>query len=148
MHLAQFNIAEAIDSKESPVLKDFMDNLDRINSLADRSPGFVWRYNDDEGEDQFSIDAYASEFILVNMSVWKDRESLFHFVYHSDHLEIFKRKKEWFSKMPKMHMVLWYVEKDHIPTLDEGKDRLEYLQQHGESPFAFTFRSKYLPEDL
>jgi hypothetical protein len=50
--------------------------------------------------------------------------------------------------MPKMHMVLWYVEKDHIPTLDEGKDRLEYLQQHGESPFAFTFRSKYLPEDL
>lgn len=148
MHLAQFNIAEAIDSKESPVLKDFMDNLERINSLAEKSPGFIWRLVGEDSDDSYSIKAFESEYILVNMSVWKDRESLFKFVYHSEHLEIFKRKKEWFAKMPKMHMVLWYVDKGHIPSLEEGKKRLEHLQIHGESPYAFSFKSKYLPEDV
>lgn len=143
MPLAQFNIAEALDSRESEVMADFFDNIERINSLADNSEGFVWRYDDDEGEDQFSLEAYDTLFILVNMSVWKDRDSLFNFVYNSDHLEIYKRKKEWFKKMPKMHMVLWYVEEGHIPSLSEGKERLEYLQKHGESEHAFSFKSKF-----
>lgn len=143
MPLAQFNIAEALDSRESEVMADFFNNIERINSLADNSEGFVWRYDDDEGEDQFSLEAYDTLFILVNMSVWKDRDSLFNFVYNSDHLEIYKRKKEWFKKMPKMHMVLWYVEEGHIPSLSEGKERLEYLQKHGESEHAFSFKSKF-----
>ncbi len=143
MHLAQFNIAEAIDTVESKTLKGFFDNVDRINALADKSPGFIWRYDDDKGEDTFSLQEYQSEFILVNLSVWKDRDSLFKFVYHSDHLEIFRRKKEWFTRMPKMHMVLWYVDELHIPTLQEGKERLEYLQRHGESEYAFSFKSKF-----
>ncbi|NND63612.1 MAG: DUF3291 domain-containing protein [Flavobacteriaceae bacterium] len=148
MNLAQFNIAEALDSIDSPIMADFVANVDRINALADKSLGFVWRYDDDEGEDLFSLEAYKSKFILVNMSVWKDRTSLFDYVYKSAHVEIYKRKKEWFSKMPKMHMVLWFIEDGDIPTLNEGKQRLEYLQKHGETPYAFSFKSDFNIEDL
>jgi hypothetical protein len=148
MHLAQLNIAEAIDKMDSHVMADFVNNTDRINALAEESPGFIWRLVDEDSDDSSQIEAFNSEAILINMSVWKDWESLFKFVYESAHLEIFKRKKEWFAKMPKMHLVLWYVKEGSIPTLEDAKARLEYLQQHGESPYAFSFKSKYLPEDL
>lgn len=148
MHLAQLNIAEAIDTMDSPVMVDFVNNTDQINELAEKSPGFIWRLVGEASDDSYSINAFNSESILINMSVWKDRESLFNFVYESAHLKIYKRKKEWFSKMPKMHMVLWYVEEGSIPSLEDGKARLEYLQQHGESHYAFSFKSKYLPKDL
>ena len=148
MQLAQLNIAEATAKMDSPVMADFVNNTDRINAIAEESDGFVWRLIGDDTDDSYSINAFDSEYILVNMSVWKDRESLFNYVYNSGHVEIFKRKKEWFRKMLKMHMVLWYVENGHIPTVEEGKKRLEYLQKHGESSYAFGFKSKYLPEDL
>ncbi|MBX2829140.1 MAG: DUF3291 domain-containing protein [Flavobacteriaceae bacterium] len=143
MPLAQFNIAEALDNMDSPVMADFVNNIDRINALADEYPGFIWRLKSDDSDHAYDIQAYEDDAMLVNMSVWKDKESLFQFVYQSGHVEIFKRRKEWFSKMMKMHMVLWYVDEGHIPTIEEGKKRLEYLREHGESEHAFTFKSNY-----
>lgn len=143
MYLAQFNIAEAVSNSDDPIMADFFNNTERINALADAAPGFIWRLKDDASGDSYSIKAYNNEFMLINLSVWEDRQSLFNFVYNTDHVEIFKRRKEWFHKMPKMHMVLWYVEKGHIPTVEEAKERLNYLQKHGESKNAFSFRSKF-----
>ena len=143
MHLAQLNIAHAIAPMDSPIMVDFVNNTDRINALAEKSPGFIWRLTDDQGENAYSIQVFDDPAMLTNMSVWKDRESLFNYVYSTDHVEIFKRKKEWFSKLKGMHMVLWYIEEGHIPTLAEGKERLEFLQKHGETEYAFTFKSKY-----
>lgn len=143
MHLAQLNIAHAIAPMDSPIMADFVNNTDRINALAEKSPGFIWRLTDDQGENAYSIQVFDDPAMLTNMSVWKDRESLFNYVYSTDHVEIFKRKKEWFSKLKGMHMVLWYIEEGHIPTLAEGKERLEFLQKHGETEYAFTFKSKY-----
>ena len=143
MHLAQLNIAEAIASMESPEMADFVANIERINSLAESSPGYIWRLTDDGSDNSYSMQLFESEFIITNMSVWEDRESLFSFVYNSDHVEIFRRRKEWFHKMPRMHMVMWYVNEGHIPTIEEAKERLNYLHKHGESEYAFTFKSKF-----
>jgi 6-phosphogluconolactonase (cycloisomerase 2 family) len=133
---------------DSPVMADFVNNTDRINAIAEESEGFVWRLIIDYNDDTHVVNAFNSDSIVANMSVWKNRESLFNYVYNSGHVEVFKRKKEWFKEMLKMHMVLWYVNDGHNPTIEEGKERLEYLQKHGESPYAFGFKSKYLPEDL
>lgn len=143
MHLAQLNIAEAKDHMESETMKDFVANTERINSLAEAHPGFIWRLVSEEGDDSYDMVLWDSPFIITNMSVWKDRDSLFDYVYNSAHVEILKRKKEWFYKMPKMHMVLWFVEEGHIPTITEAKERLEHLHEHGESEYAFTFKSKF-----
>ena len=42
-HLAELNIATAVDDLESERLADFVAALDSINALAERSPGLVER---------------------------------------------------------------------------------------------------------
>ena len=59
-----------------------------------------------------------------------------------------KRKKEWFEKLTQANYVLWWVPKGHIPDVEEGKLRLEHLRVHGESPYAFSFKSRFEPSDL
>jgi Domain of unknown function (DUF3291) len=34
---------------------------------------------------------------------------------------------------------LWWIPAGHIPTPQEGQERLEYLRTHGESEYAFSF---------
>ena len=146
-HLAQVNIAKMLAPIDSPVMADFVDNLERINQLADKSPGFIWRLKDDAG-DATSIKVFADEFIIVNMSVWDSIEALFSFTYQSEHVEIFKRKKEWFHKLTDAHMALWHIPACHLPSTDEAKKRLGYIKMNGETPYAFTFRNKFTVEDL
>ncbi len=47
-HLAQLNVGIATAPLDSDVMADFMNNLDRINALAESSPGFVWRLKADD----------------------------------------------------------------------------------------------------
>ena len=143
VYLAQLNIAEAVTTMDDPVMADFVSNIERINSLAEKSPGYIWRLTDEEGDNSYSMQLFDSEYIVTNMSVWKDRDSLFDFVYNTAHVDIFKRRKEWFAKMPQMHMVLWYVEEGHIPNINEAKERLKHLREHGKSRYAFTFKDKF-----
>src|ERR1043165_5513675 len=105
-HLAQINVAELKAPLDSPQLKDFVDNLDRINELAENTPGFVWRLKGD-GNDATELRPMG-EKIIVNYSIWRDVETLKHFVYSTAHIEILKRKREWFERM-KLNYVLWWV---------------------------------------
>jgi len=92
--------------------------------------------------------AFGDDMLIINMSVWKDMESLFQFTYKSNHIEVFSRRKEWFTNIKTMHMVFWYVPIGHEPTQEEAKQRLDYINEKGESPYAFTFRNKYTIEDF
>lgn len=126
-----------IDSEE---MSGFVNNLERINAIADKAEGFIWRLTGEE-DNATAIQVFEDNYLIINMSVWKDIESLFNYVYHSGHLEVYKRKKEWFHHMEDMHMAFWHIEEGHIPTPQEAKDRLEYINKHGESEYAFTFKS-------
>jgi hypothetical protein len=137
--LAQLNIAVMKEPLESPRMADFVANLDRINALADRSPGFIWRLQTEEG-DATALRPFGDN-ILVNMSVWKDLSSLRNFVYKSAHSEIMRRRKEWFERMSEAYLVLWWVPEGHRPTIAEAKAKLDWLRQHGPSTEAFDFGS-------
>jgi len=143
--LAQLNVATMKESLESPGMADFVANLDRINALAEASPGFVWRLQTAEG------DATAmrpmGEDTLVNVSVWKDAESLNKYVYESAHVEIMRRRKEWFERMREAYVVLWWVPRGHRPTASEAVARLEMLRSKGPTEDAFTLRKTFLPPD-
>jgi len=144
MQLAQLNVAHAIADMESPIMADFVNATDRINKLGAESPGYVWGLEErpeEEREDRVKL--FGSNRFLANMTVWESREHLFQFVYNTGHKDIMIRKKEWFAKMKAMHMVLWYVPYGHQPTLSEGKERLEYVRTHGESEYAFSFKSNF-----
>ena len=47
-HLAQINIAKMLAPIDHPLMADFVANLDAINSIAEKSPGFVWRLKGDD----------------------------------------------------------------------------------------------------
>ncbi len=141
--LAQLNIAKLAEPLDSPQLADFVANLDRINALAERSPGFVWRLQTDEG-DATALRPFGDDYI-VNMSVWADLESLRNYVYRSAHVEILRRRNEWFEKTRDAHLVLWWIEAGHIPTTDEARARLEVLQTEGPTQRAFTFSRPFQP---
>lgn len=136
--LAQLNIATMNEPLESPGMAEFVANLDRVNALAENSPGFVWRLQTEEG-DATAVRPMGDD-VLVNMSVWSDVESLNKYVYGSAHVEIMRRRKEWFQRMKDAHVVLWWVSKGHRPTLQEAIAKLELLRQAGPTAAAFTFR--------
>ena len=140
LKLAQLNLAKMTMPVDHPDMSDFVNNLDRINALADESAGFVWRYTE---EDNTASKAVFGPDMLVNMSVWEGIEDLKTFTYKSPHLAIYKRRKEWFAKMESPHMVCWYVEEGHIPSLEEAKARIAYLKVYGETPYAFSFRKPF-----
>ena len=143
--LAQLNIADMKAPLESPVMADFVANLDRINALAEASPGYVWRLKGDEG------DATAfrplGEDTLINISVWDSVAALNAFVYKSGHVEIMRRRREWFGRMAEAFMVLWWVPRGHRPSVEEALSKLAHLREHGPTRFAFTFREAYPQPD-
>jgi hypothetical protein len=144
-HLAQVNIGRVRDAIDSPLLADFVAALPPINTLADESPGFVWRLQTEDG-DATSIRPFEDETILVNMSVWESIETLGDFVYRSAHTPFMRRRREWFHHMD-LYIALWWVEAGTIPDVMEAKVRLEHLEKHGPTPFAFTFRQPFPPPD-
>ena len=132
---------------DDPIMADFVNNLDRINAIADDSEGFVWRLQGDDNN-ATAIKAFEDDTLIINMSVWTHMEALFDFTYKSDHVEIFARRKEWFTRITDMHMVFWYVPEGHIPTPKEARERLEYANKYSTTPYAFSFKDKFTVDDF
>jgi hypothetical protein len=144
--LAQLNVGTIKGPIDSPVMAEFVANLDRINALAEQSPGFVWRLKTDEGN-ATSLSTPLGENVIPNMSVWEDVASLNHYVYKTAHVEIMKRRKEWFERMHDAYMVLWWVPHGHRPTVDEAVERLRHFRAFGATPHAFSFRDAHPAPD-
>ncbi|GAA4973529.1 DUF3291 domain-containing protein [Algibacter aquimarinus] len=144
-NLAQVNIAKRLAPMDDPIMQDFVNNVEKINAIADASDGFIWRMQDEDKD--LGVAVFKDDSILINISVWKDLESLFNYTYNSGHIEVFKRKKEWFSKIKMMHMAFWYVPEGYEPTFQDAKNRLDYLNNHGDTPYAFSFKSKFSSQD-
>jgi hypothetical protein len=143
--LAQLNIATMKESLESPSMADFVANLGRINALAETAPGFVWRLKDEEG-DATAIRPFGEQ-VLVNMSVWESVEALGAYAFRSAHVDILRRRREWFERMDEAYAVLWWVPRGHRPSVAEGSDRLSRLRELGPTALAFTFRNAFAAPD-
>ena len=144
--LAQLNIGIIRGPMDSPVMAEFAANLARINALADASPGFVWRLQTEDG-DATAIRPFDDPNMLLNMSVWRDLESLRRYVYSSAHTAIMRRRREWFERMSAAYLVLWWVPRGQRPTIAQALERLAALRERGPHREAFTFREHYPAPD-
>lgn len=144
--LAQINIAKMLAPIDDLLMADFVANLDRIYELAYQWEGFIWIYKPEENNG-LSLTIFDDEFLITNLSVWSNLETLYQYVYQSAHGEIFKRRKEWFAKMPEMYLALWYIPIGHKPTANEARERLLYLRENGETPYAFSFKKRFTQEE-
>ena len=141
-HIVQANVARMRAPLDDPIMAGFVESLEPLNALADASPGFVWRLQTEEGN-ATEIDVFGDELILFNMSVWESIEALEAYVYRSDHVNAVRQRSEWFERPDKSPLVLWWVEEGHIPSIEEGKARLEKLWADGPTAEAFTFRTRF-----
>jgi Domain of unknown function (DUF3291) len=123
---------------DSPIMAGFAAQLPAMNKLAEESPGFVWRLQEESG-DATSIHAFQDPMMLMNASVWESVESLRDYVYRSGHLQPLRDRTQWFEKPREPHMALWWIPAGHIPSIAECIERLEFLRTHGETPVAFSF---------
>lgn len=140
--LAEVNVARMRGARDSEVMREFMAALDEINALAERSPGFVWRYVEENGN-ATGAQPFADPWIIVNLSVWRSVDDLKAYVFKTLHGRFFARRQEWFEKMEEMHLALWWVPSGHTPTLEEAKARLEHRRAHGDTPHAFSFKQTF-----
>jgi hypothetical protein len=141
-HLAQFNIGHQIAPLDAPEMAEFLSLFEPLNALADESPGFVWRLTDGDSDDATGIRPCGDE-VIINMSVWESRDALWDYAYKSRHLDVLRRRLEWFRRTMESRLVLWWIPAGHIPSVEEALDRLETLKAQGPGPDAFTFREPF-----
>jgi hypothetical protein len=143
-HLAQINVGRLRAPIDDPQIAEFADALEEINAIADASPGFVWRLQTDDGN-ATGIQTTDDPLFLINMSVWETPDTLFDYVYRSEHVDFMRKRNDWFDRMHEPHMCLWWVPAGEVPTPKEGLRRLEQLRRDGPTPDSFSFRHRYRP---
>jgi hypothetical protein len=149
VHLAQLNVARLVAAMDDPRIDDFRLALDRVNALAEASPGFVWRLQDSSGN-ATNIKPTDDPLFIVNLTVWTSIEALRTFTYAPAHAEFLRRRREFFEPPPSgsPYLCLWWVPDGTEPTVDEALERLESLRREGPSPASFTFRRSFEPSSL
>jgi hypothetical protein len=146
-HLAQVNIGRFRAPIDSPIMEGFRTQLDPINRLADQSPGFVWRLQTEDGN-ATAIRPYAGDDrMAINLSVWESLESLRQFVYKTQHVHTLRDRHRWFEPIDGPILALWWVPAGTVPSVADARERLRHLQEHGPTPYAFTFRTAFPAPD-
>ena len=138
-HLAELNIGRLLAPTDDPRVAEFMDNLDRVNGLGKRMPGFVWMMEGSgaPGTGNTENNIGGDPQFVTNLTVWEDVSTLEQFVWNTVHRQFYERRQEWFEVLGKMHFVMWWVPEGHQPSLQEALDRLDHLRDNGDSDHAF-----------
>ncbi len=141
-HLAQVNVGRMRGQRGDPQVAGFYAELDRLNAIADASPGFVWRLQGD-GNDATDLRPTPDPLFLINMSVWEDADALFAYVYRTAHVGVMAGRREWFERTAGAYQALWWVPAGQRPTINEALAKLWLLDRYGPSPQAFTFKARF-----
>ena len=140
-HLAQLNVASALDDMMSDRMSGFVAATNRVNAVAERSEGFIWRLKDDNGENATTLQVSDNPRFIVNLSVWETPKHLEEFVWNTVHKRVYRQKSKWFEAPQKAHFVMWWVPEGHKPTIDEAMARLDHLNLNGPGNHAFGWES-------
>ncbi|WP_308914828.1 DUF3291 domain-containing protein [Jannaschia sp. LMIT008] len=142
-HLAEVNVARLKAPIGSPVVAPFADALDRINGIADRVDGFVWRHVDASGN---ATDTQVADDprVIYNASTWRDGAAFETFVWGTLHARFYERRAEWFDALGSMHFAMWWVPPGHRPDVAEAMEALRSLDRHGPTSRGFGWAG--LPE--
>ena len=138
-HLAQFNIARIRYPLDDPRMAEFVDNVDRVNRLAEKIEGFVWRLKDDSGH-AMNMRVYDDPTLLPNLTLWEHPQALERFVWQTLHGRFYRRREDWFAPI-ETPLVMWWVDAGARPTMAEGVRRRDHLIAQGPSDYAFGWEN-------
>jgi hypothetical protein len=81
--------------------------------------------------------------VIMNMSVWESIEAVSEFVYRTEHVDVMRRRAEWFHRSVEAYLALWWIPAGHLPSVEEAATRIAALRADGPTAFAFTFRERF-----
>lgn len=143
--IAEINVARMKGTDiNDPVMKEFAENLDKVNAIAEKSDGFIWRLKE-ENNNATGLHPYKDEQVIINISLWESIEALEKFMYKTFHSEFLKRRREWFQAYGKVYAAMWWTPCGHYPTMQDAIGKLAELQSNGSSEKVFDFKNKFLP---
>lgn len=140
VHLAVFNWGRLRYAWEDPRVADFADNLDRVNAIAERAPGFVWYLPGDEMEAaQLDPDGPlgGDPRLACTLSVWESVARLKEFAFGTIHKVFYQRREEWFDGDQGLRLVMWHIKAGERPDVAEAMARRALLERKGETTDAF-----------
>lgn len=140
-HLAQLNVGRAVDDLDSKQLAPFVAALDRVNAIAERSPGFIWRFQDDSSDGAIDYKPTDDPRFIINLSVWETTEALETFVWKTVHRQFYQKRADWFEPSRQTTFVMWWMKEGELPTVEEALARLQHLRDNGPSEHAFGWES-------
>lgn len=123
-----------------PLVEPFVSAVPKVNALAERSPGFVWR----SGEEPEAARALGwpmfcdDDCLIASFSVWENAEHLHAYVYRTVHGAFLKRGADWFEPDAPRGHVVWSIPAGHIPDIAEARERVEYHAANGSSDDVYT----------
>ena len=107
-HLAQVNVARMLAPLDELMMREFVAAVGPVERLAAASPGFVWRLADESGHG-VCVQPDEGGPVFVNVTLWRDYDSLHVFTYRSPHADHLKRRSRWFAATPQPSTALWWV---------------------------------------
>lgn len=145
--LAQANVAYALVPTDHPQIAEYIARLDEMNSLAERCPGFVWRYVTDSRDPHQR--EFADPLVLFNMSVWTDIDALHHYTYATAHAEVYAARKKWFADVKAVvgghALALWWIPEATLPTVEDAKMKMHLIAEQGPTEQAFSLKKRFPP---
>lgn len=141
-HIAHLNIARLRALPGDPRVAEFINAVPAVNAIAERSPGFVWRWEDNSTRVAADVPfeaALSDPLLAVSLSVWERATDLINFVHQTLHGAFLRRRSDWFEPATGPAYVIWPIAVGDIPTLTEGQARMAHLAQHGPTEHAFDF---------
>jgi hypothetical protein len=141
-NIAHFNYGVMRAPYDDPSMAEFADGLDAVHAVAERSEGFIWRYDGSEAEDAAALGRPlpGHPLVICSFSVWRSVEDWDHFLHRTLHGRFLRRRGEWFEP-GRSEMVLWHVAEGHLPDMEEALDRLDQLRVEGPADEVFTLAS-------
>lgn len=141
-NVAHFNYGVMRAPYDDPSMAAFADGLDQVNAVAERSDGFVWRFDGSEAEAAAALGRPlpGHPLTICSFSVWRSVEDFDFFIHKTLHGRFLRRREDWFVSGPS-EMVLWHVEAGHEPDISEALDRLDQVRAEGPGDVVFTLQS-------
>jgi len=149
LYLAQCNISRLKESLDHISMKEFADFLEPVNLLADSSEGFIWRLKGEYGQASSNLQpVFEDEKMIINITVWKDVQSLKKFTFNTVHQYFLKNRDKWMSKVEQIQFAMWWVPAHHTPGVEEAKQKLRLIEDIGSTPDAFTWKQQFDVEGM
>ncbi len=143
--LAQCHVSKLKGQLNDQAMREFFTFLEPVYQAADRADGFVWRLKDSEVAPSEGHSPDKDHSTIIDISIWRDIESLSEFTYGDVHNYFSKNRNKWMDKVEQVRFVMWWIPELHIPTIDEAKSKLHELELFGPTHRAFNWQQKFNP---